>query len=382
MNRTNTNTIMIVDDEPENLKILESMLNQEGYDITAFPRGDMALNAARDQAPDLVLLDIRMPVMDGYTFCEHFKKNKSLKDIPIIFLSALTDLEDKVRAFDAGGVDYITKPFSEKEVIARVKTHLQLRQYQLSLQDLVKERTRKLSEAYRKLRVWDDAKSMWLSMLSHEIRTPLNGLFGAVQLSIDTNPNCHIDTKKIVNQSMDRINKLIEDALLTIQIKVNSSKFLSLMMPLDIQGCIEEIVYSLQNNINDIDIVYHQNQDIHLEVISEYSLMFRAFQDLIITATKCILAGNKLMITVDKTDGFQWVYLHGVGNMLNEKDIQTFFTPFGQQTLYKASAEFGLGPALAKSIINLFKGAVSVKNVEKDNKFVITICFPSSLSTN
>jgi DNA-binding response OmpR family regulator len=367
---------MIVDDEPENLKILEFMLNQEGYDISAFTRGDMALNAAMDQAPDLVLLDIRMPNMDGYTFCEHFKKVKSLKEVPILFLSALTDLEDKVRAFDAGGVDYISKPFSEREVIARVKTHLQLRQYQLSLQDLVNERTRKLSEAYRRLKIWDEAKSTWLNMLSHEIRTPLIGLFGAAQLYMNSHPNCHDNTKRMIRLSMDRINKLIDDALLIIQLKMNSSMFFSQMVTFDIQGCIKEIVNILKETIIDIDMVFYDNQDLKLEIISDYSLLFRAFHDLIMTATKCLLPGNKLMITVDKTDGCQWVYLNGVGNMLKEKDINTFFTPFGQQTLYKPNSDFGLGPTLAKSIINLFKGVVSVKNDNNYNKFVISICFP------
>ncbi len=117
---------MIVDDTPENLQILNTMLRRKGYGVSAFPRGRMALSAAQRKSPDLILLDINMPEMSGYEVCEAAKADPALKDIPIIFISALSDTEDKVRAFQCGGVDYIAKPFQMEEVYARVDTHLQL----------------------------------------------------------------------------------------------------------------------------------------------------------------------------------------------------------------------------------------------------------------
>jgi len=367
---------MIVDDEPDNLNILEAMLHQEGYIIAAFPGGEMALKAALNNPPDLILLDIRMPVMDGFTLCEEFKKNDLLKDIPIIFLSALSDLSDKVRAFDIGGVDYVTKPFSEKEVIVRIKTHLQLREYQLHLEETVKERTKKLSEAYRRLKIWDETKKMWMNMLAHEIRTPLNGLYGATQLLLATNPDCDTVIKKLISSSMNRINKLIEDAMMMVQIEVNSSVFLSKLIDVDLQSCIREIL--THNKKSDIPIQFLHAPDIALNTLADYQLIYRAIKELILTSTKCLLPGNELIIEVNKQDEYQWILLNGIGNLLNDSDIDTFFVPFGQQTLYKEEADFGLGPALAKSIINTFKGTVSVKNEKKQNKFVIEVCFPIS----
>ena len=120
--------IMVIDDTPENLQILSALLERKGYAVSAFPRGKMALAAAVVKHPDLVLLDINMPEMDGFEVCAAFKKELSLQDIPIIFISAMTDMEDKVRALSCGGVDYITKPFQMAEVYARVDTHLQLHQ--------------------------------------------------------------------------------------------------------------------------------------------------------------------------------------------------------------------------------------------------------------
>lgn len=118
--------VMVVDDQPANLKLMEEMLKHEGYGVRSFPRGRMALTAAGQDAPDLFLLDINMPEMDGFEVCTRLKADKKLRSIPVIFLSALNETEDKVRAFKSGGVDFITKPFQFEEVQARVETHLEL----------------------------------------------------------------------------------------------------------------------------------------------------------------------------------------------------------------------------------------------------------------
>ena len=145
MNKINS-SIMIVDDEPQNLKVLENMLVSEWGNVVAFPRGEMALRAARKDPPDLVLLDIRMPGMNGYEVCEEFKADKRLKNIPIIFLSALNETADKIKAFETGAVDYITKPLSEVEVLARVGTHMAKRRYELYLEELVMKRTNEIQQ--------------------------------------------------------------------------------------------------------------------------------------------------------------------------------------------------------------------------------------------
>lgn len=129
----NPSLIMIVDDTPQNLKLLENMLREEGYQISAFLDGAMALKAAAKKQPDLILLDINMPGLNGYEVCRRLKSVKQMADIPIIFLSALNEVSDKVKAFQIGGVDYITKPFQFEEVNARVKTHLKIRELQKSL---------------------------------------------------------------------------------------------------------------------------------------------------------------------------------------------------------------------------------------------------------
>jgi serine phosphatase RsbU (regulator of sigma subunit) len=126
--------ILAADDVPANLHLLSNMLTEQGHKVRSVINGQMALMAARAAPPDLILLDINMPGMNGYEVCEHLKADKSTRDIPIIFISALDEIGDKVKAFTVGGVDYVTKPFQVEEVLARVETHLALRRLQEELE--------------------------------------------------------------------------------------------------------------------------------------------------------------------------------------------------------------------------------------------------------
>jgi len=127
-------SILVVDDTPANLQVLAGMLKDRGYKVRPVPSGKLALQAARRDPPDLILLDINMPEMNGYEVCEHLKADDHLQGIPVIFISALTEQLDKVKAFAIGGVDYITKPFQMEELHARVETHLKLRRLQIELE--------------------------------------------------------------------------------------------------------------------------------------------------------------------------------------------------------------------------------------------------------
>ena len=148
-----TPSILIVDDTRANLRLLAGMLAKQGYKVRPVPNGPLALSAAKLDPPDLILLDINMPGMNGYEVCRRLKADEETSDIPIIFISALDDTTDKVKAFMMGGVDYITKPFKIEEVIARVETHLTLRNLQKQLEQMneqleqrVKERTAELAQ--------------------------------------------------------------------------------------------------------------------------------------------------------------------------------------------------------------------------------------------
>lgn len=144
MDSKDNGSIVIVDDNPNNLQVLRSILQQAGFKVRPALGGEIALRAIEASPPDVVLLDIRMPGIDGYETCRRLKADERLQDIPVIFISALSDTQDKLAAFAAGGVDYVSKPFQAEEVLARVRTHVQLRRMQLHMASLVDARTAEL----------------------------------------------------------------------------------------------------------------------------------------------------------------------------------------------------------------------------------------------
>lgn len=171
--------IMVVDDTPANLHLLEDMLGKQGYDVRPLPRGALALRAAANDPPDLILLDIMMPDMNGYQVCEKLKQDEKLKEIPVIFISARSETLNKVKAFSVGGIDYVSKPFQFEEVLARVETHLKLRRYHVELE----LRNKRLNQTLADLKdaqsqLVQSEKMVSLGMLTagiaHEINNPVN----------------------------------------------------------------------------------------------------------------------------------------------------------------------------------------------------------------
>jgi sigma-B regulation protein RsbU (phosphoserine phosphatase) len=157
--------VLIVDDTPANLQVLGGMLREQGCIVRPAPNGKLAIGFAEVDPPDIILLDIMMPEMDGYEVCRRLKQMEGLKNIPIIFISALQETIDKVKAFSAGGVDYITKPFQFEEVEARVRTHLNIRRLQVKLES----QNRLLSELNRALRAGQDALERELASASNYV---------------------------------------------------------------------------------------------------------------------------------------------------------------------------------------------------------------------
>ncbi|RWX52366.1 PAS domain S-box-containing protein [Candidatus Electrothrix marina] len=148
----NSGEIMVVDDTLENLRLLTDMLSSEGYKVRPTQEPGLALDSALAAPPDLFLLDVKMPGIDGYELCRRLKQDKRTAEVPVIFVSALQELHDRVRGFEVGGVDFISKPIQREEVLARVKNHLQLRRMQKNLEEIVAERTVELQNAYETVR--------------------------------------------------------------------------------------------------------------------------------------------------------------------------------------------------------------------------------------
>lgn len=368
-------TIMIIDDEPDNLNVLGDILRQDGWAVRAFPHGKMALNAAYEEPPELVLMDIRMPGLDGYEVCQRFKADERLRSVPIIFLSAFSDPSDKVRAFEAGGVDYVTKPFAAIEVLARVQLHLRLRQYLVRLEDLVSLRVQELAEADRRLRIWDDAKNQWLNTLSHEMRTPLTGILGITELLFSQLPDTSTfhDLLEAYNASRHRITKLIDDAQTLAQMDVAAEHFG--VSPLSLAAVLKSALteFKLQAPECNVDASLAAIEGRVVE--GETKLLTRAFTDLLLTASFCMSDGGPLTLEAHVSSEQAHVVISFGSKALSPDAIETFFDVGGQRTLLKDGGDFGLGPALASRILRLFNGQVTIRN-RMDNGLIMESSLP------
>jgi two-component system, sensor histidine kinase and response regulator len=235
--------ILIVDDTPANLHVLTSMLQSAGYRPRPTPSGALGLRAAEVEAPDLVLLDIRMPDMDGYEVCRRLKSDDRFKEVPVIFLSALTETTDKLEAFRAGGVDYITKPFQVEEVKARVETHLRIR----ALQQALEGSNRDLSAANERLRTLEVLRDDFVHMLVHDMRTPLTVVAGCLDVLSMTEPPMSTDATALLHDAQGSVTALIGMVNSVLDVgRMQAGKLPLSKEPCDLSALVNEVFLQLR----------------------------------------------------------------------------------------------------------------------------------------
>jgi len=363
--------IMVVDDNPDNLKVLEDMLRQEGYEVRSFPRGRLALTAAMRNPPDLILLDINMPEMNGYEVCEHLKSTEEVSGIPVIFLSALDETEDKVKAFRTGAVDYISKPFQFEEVQARVETHLKVHALQLALkqqnehlEETVAARTRELAQANERLTMLDRSKSDFLNLISHEFRTPLVGLFGVSELILEEMSSTveHNELKEVFEHSRRRILSILDDALLLTHIDVNGENLRS--APVALSAALSRAIESTTEFAESHHVKLNPvPADLGL-VLGDENMLVRAFHALFETAVKFSEAGETVRTKCEVVADSRRVIIEGHGRQIPSPAMAKFFDIFSIGEAVTPGGDLGLGPPVAYRILSLFGASVGVANLD------------------
>ena len=212
--------ILVVDDVPANLKVLISMLTKQGYQARPAINGQVALTAIQEVPPDLILLDISMPDMDGYEVCRRLKSDPDaqIRQIPIIFISARGEIEDKVKAFTMGGVDYVTKPFQVEEVLARVETHLALR----ALQKRLQATNRELMRANTELQERNEELDAFAHTVAHDLKGPFSHMIGFADVLVESNdalPEELRDYLQIIAVSGKKMTNIIDELLLLSSVR-------------------------------------------------------------------------------------------------------------------------------------------------------------------
>jgi two-component system sensor histidine kinase/response regulator len=361
--------IMIVDDNAANLKLLEGMLLEQGHEVRSFPLGRLALAAAMKNPPDLILLDINMPEMNGYEVCERLKSSGELSDIPVIFLSALNETQDKVKALRSGGVDYISKPFQFEEVHARVETHLKLHHLQRALklqnerlEEAVAARTRELAEANRRLAILDRSKSEFLNLISHEFRTPLHGILGVSDLILDGMSSTaeNHELREMFDESRRRIVAILDDALLLTEIDVSGEWFRSAPVSLHValRRALERTAEFAESRRVALAPI---SADLD-HVLGDEDLLVRAFHALLETAVKFSEEGETVRVSRDVPPDSPRVIIESRGKTIPSAALPKFFDLFSIGEASTPGRDLGLGPAVAYRILSLFGASVSVAN--------------------
>ncbi|TLX74055.1 hybrid sensor histidine kinase/response regulator [Labilibacter sediminis] len=219
----NKDKILIVDDNASNIQILANNLAKAKYEVEYALDGESAVEWVESELFDAILLDVVMPGIDGFETCRQIKNDSKHKNTPIIFLTANDDLETVKKAFNAGGVDYLTKPYSQEELLARLATQIELNKNRQKLKNVnqylekqVEKKNKELKKAYEGLKVLDAAKNEFLSIISHELRTPLNGIIGSVSLL--NNMKLEGDIQQVMAILNDSVSRLERYSLYAINI--------------------------------------------------------------------------------------------------------------------------------------------------------------------
>ncbi len=359
-------TVLVVDDTPANLGVVVECLESNDLRVTIARDGSEALRRSELTQPDLILLDVMMPGIDGFETCRRLKQHALTRDIPVIFMTSLVHMEEKVAGFMAGAVDYVTKPLQVDEVAARVKTHLKLRALQKT-QRLQNERLQQEVE-FRKqaekalLDMMDGVRNV-SNAIAHDLRTPLTELRSRLEVLSLTRPGA-AETFQEIESAMADVDRVIGifNALLRLA-EIDSGVQRSGFLLTDLQKIVSDAVdfYQPVAEVNDISMHYvaHGNQ----HSIVDPLLVAQALGNLIDNALKFAKPGGRVEITahaVSSSDA--WISVADDGPGIPDSEKHRVIQRFYRGDASRATPGVGLGLALVAAVANLHHGTLLLQN--------------------
>jgi signal transduction histidine kinase len=353
--------VLVVDDTPANLNLLSEIIRGLGFKVRPVPRGDLALEAAAVCPPDLILLDVDMPDMDGFEVCARLKKDPVLSEIPVIFISALTSVTDKVRGFTSGGVDYIPKPFQSEEVIARVTAHLEIRRQRLELQ-----------RNYDRVRELEQLRANLVHTVVHELRSPLTVLFSllySVKMESDTPRQVLEDVELALTTAM-KMGSLITSALDvnsmadgTVQLRSKDCDLVSLAR--EVIGEFSELIGNRRIELEASPLSIHRSID--------KELIARVLQNLLGNALRFSPQNSEIRVVILEQNGAVRVTIIDDGPTIPQAFREHIFNtivhpkPSGRD----ARPSTGLGLPFCKLAIEAHGGLIGLESTDetRSNRF-------------
>jgi len=353
-------SILIVDDTPGNLDLLIDILETHAYEVRVARSGRRALAAVEAAPPDLVMLDINMPEMDGYEVCQALKAAEATREIPVIFLSISDDVLDKVAAFRAGGADYVTKPFQAEEVLARVENQLKIARLQ---RELVAEREEAIRAREAAIGA-HKAKSEFFANVSHELRTPLNGILGYVQLMERdaTLTDRQRENLGVVSRSGEHLLALINDVLSLSKFEAGHAVVNERVFDLRhlLRG-IEEM-FRIRAEANGLALSFEIGTDTPQFVTGDDAKLRQILINLLGNAFKFTREGH-VRLEVDWVDGLGRFTVEDTGEGIASDEMASVFEPFVQTASGRRSGEgTGLGLTISRKFARLMGGDIAVES--------------------
>ena len=403
--KTNSETnILVVDDTPDNLRLLAGLLSGQGYIVRPAASGAHALAAAREEPPDLILLDVNMPEMDGYEVCKRLKVDERTGGIPVIFISALDALQDKIKGFEVGGIDYITKPFQAKEVLARVQTHVTLRKLQQQLEQnniQLHQEIVKREEAEEELRVMNDhledanqqlqeanaGKDTFFSIIAHDLRGPFTGLMGLTEALAEN----------IEHYSQERLKSLLTQMHASAK---NTYTLLSNLLEWSRfqRGLLEwspdclPLSEIAERNVR-LFLPQAKQKQVALENLvpsgvaahADYKMTETVIRNLLSNALKFTKAGDSISIVLQgRHDNYVELAVADTGIGMSQETLDALFRLDKKTSRPGTAGEegSGLGLILCNEFIKKNGGAIRVESeVDKGSRFIVSLPHPGAHST-
>lgn len=365
--QNSTPTILVVDDNTTNIKVIAITLRSQNYKLVVATNGNNAVEMVEKTRPDLVLLDIMMPGIDGYEACKIIKSKKENENIPILFLTALDEKENLVKGFQAGGVDYITKPFNKDELISRVKTHLDLK--------LTRDKLEKTSAHLTELNA---LKDKMFSVIGHDLRSPL----GSVKMTLEflaqsANGSCaeeYKPTLDLMAKTTDEVFNLLEN-LLGWAKSQSGNLFLS-PENINLNELVESVFLLNKGNMSVKEIKFVSEVPDELSIFADLNTMKIVMRNLLSNAIKFTPNKGTIKIIARETDGNVQIIVQDSGVGISEGNIPKLFDSNQHLTTYGTNRESGsgLGLTLCHDFVIKNNGQINVESaLDKGSSFFITL---------
>lgn len=362
--------VLIVDDDYNNLHFLGQLLKKNNCQIALADNAKKGFEILETNDIDMVLLDVMMPDMDGFEFCRILKRNPKYDNLPVLYITALTEVEEMERGFYFGASDYITKPFNIKILLSRIKTHLNLRlktkqleNLNANLEKMVEERTCQLNKANEELRQLDQAKTEFLNIISHEIRTPLNGIMGATyMISKDCANNKVAGIIDIMIGSVERLELFALNALLYTNLR--AGKYIFEPELLDIWDIVDESLHQIDESLKAKNLNVIKKRNGHPFIYGNRDLLVKCMTSIFTNSIRYSDEGNAINIFSERNNNNLSLTIRDNGTGFSEHYLKRLFDLFTSSEKFIDQHE-GLELAISKLIIEAHNGQISAGNYDK-----------------